>query len=188
MSTAVKTSPAVAASPSTPECKTIVDKFCLCGSLRTGAIVCTIFAAIICAGTTYFDPPLIGTVFELYITFMAINTSMLFIHITGAVGIFCRKLDLIRFHAIACNVYAIVSAAKLAIPFIIKNTNGFLMASMGVGVAIAGAHLYFALHVWSYYQLERFNAANAVTVVVTPVKDIEAGVMQSKAYPPSASK
>ncbi|KAJ3113012.1 hypothetical protein HDU96_003888 [Phlyctochytrium bullatum] len=183
MTTAVKASPAVAAPTATPECKTIVDKFCLCGSLRTGAIVCTILAAIICAATAYFDPAIIVTFYQLYITFMVVNASMFILHIVGAVGLFCRKFPIIRFHAIACNVYATVSTVKLAIPLMMK-TNDFTVAAVGLGALVAGAHLYFALHVWSYYQLERFNAANAVTVVVTTEVDIEAGVTQSKAYPP----
>ncbi|KAJ3113009.1 hypothetical protein HDU96_003885 [Phlyctochytrium bullatum] len=174
MSTAVKdtTSPAVAAPSTTPEGQTIVSNFCFCGTLRTGAQVCTILATILSFAALALDVTTIlflGLLAYISMVFAAINLFWTVVHIIGAVGVFRRKLPLIRFHAVAYCIYALLPVIRVFISF---RSPIFL----GINLLLAGLHIYFAIVVWSHYQLERSNAANAGAVVVTAADvDIEAG-------------
>ncbi|KAJ3113010.1 hypothetical protein HDU96_003886 [Phlyctochytrium bullatum] len=189
MSTTVKTaSPAVTAPAEIPQCKTIASRFCFCGSLRTGAQVASIVAALFSAAAVGLDVAtlfLIGTDYltngalAIAFAFIAVNVFWMIVHIVGAVGVFRRKLPLIRFHAIAYNVYAGFFVVRLAMNLISGSSS---MLTIGIGALSVALHIYFAVIVWSHYQLERFNAANAVTVVVSTADvDMEAGAAPTKA-------
>ncbi|KAJ3113015.1 hypothetical protein HDU96_003891 [Phlyctochytrium bullatum] len=123
-------------------------------------------------------------------TFMSINGLMCILHIMGAAGVLGRNLSLIYHHAVVYNFYAAVAVVKLPLPFI-RGPAHFSLGVAALVALMACVHVYFAIVVWSNYQLERFKAANAGAAIVTSADvDVEADAVHviGKAYPPAASK